>query len=170
VTDHPQYPTGRQITDADLLAALMPDTPAGAAPTTPAPAPAVPVAPAAQPTLDVAALLELARRQGALEAAVTKTAPASPANSGPIVPRWAVGTAVASVGIGAGALLLGWALDLLAAGAAAVAAGITAAAPMLIVGAVLVVALLNRRKGGGFEVTQTITQTITQTVKGGGRR
>ncbi|BAU84695.1 spdB1 [Streptomyces laurentii] len=164
MTDHPQYPTGRQITDADLLAALMPDTAAGAAPA--APAPAVPAVPA--PQFDVAALLELARRQGALEAAVTHTATIK--TPAPIVPRWAVGTAVASVGIGAGACLLGWALDLLATGAAAVAAGITAAAPMLLIGAVLVVALLARRKGGGIEVTQTITQTITQSVKGGGRR
>ncbi|MFF5977203.1 hypothetical protein ACFY7C_37525 [Streptomyces sp. NPDC012769] len=163
----PKYPADRPITDADLLAALLPDSPAGAHPAAPAPA--------AQPTLDVAALLELARRQGALEAAVTAQAtpavPAVPQKSGPIVPRWAVGTAVASVGVGTGALLLGWALDLLAAGAAAVAAGITAAAPMLLVGAVVVAALLGRRKGGGaFEVTQTVTQTITQTVKGGGRR
>ncbi|BAU83851.1 spdB1 [Streptomyces laurentii] len=165
MTDRPQYPTGRQITDADLLAALMPDTAAGAAP-----APAAPAAPAPAPQFDVAALLELARRQGALEAAVTQTAPAAE-TSASILPRWAVGTAVASVGIGAGACLLGWALDLLATGAAAVAAGITAAAPMLLIGAVLVVALLARRsKGGGIEVTQTITQTITQSVKGGGRR
>ncbi|MET9957309.1 hypothetical protein ABZ135_37935 [Streptomyces sp. NPDC006339] len=165
MTANPQYPADRQITDADLLAALLPDSPAGAAP--------APLVPAAQPTLDVAALLELARRQGALEAAVTaKTTPAEDKlSSGPIVPRWAVGTAVASVGVGAGALLLGWALDLLAAGAAAVAAGITAAAPMLLVGAVVVAALLGRRKGNGaFEVTQTVTQTITQTVRGGGRR
>ncbi|MEU7020945.1 hypothetical protein ABZ990_09875 [Streptomyces sp. NPDC046203] len=169
MTDHPQYPTGRQITDADLLAALMPDSPAGAAPAAPAaPATTVPAVPA--PQFDVAALLELARRQGALEAAVTQNAPAAE-TSGPIVPRWAVGTAVASVGIGAGACLLGWALDLLATGAAAVAAGITAAAPMLLIGAVLVVALLARRsKGGGIEVTQTITQTITQSVRGGDRR
>ncbi|WP_327167102.1 hypothetical protein [Streptomyces zaomyceticus] len=167
----PEY--DRQITDAELLAALLPDSPANIIP---AAVPAAPPVPAVQPTLDVAALLELARRQGALEAAVTAhTAPAlaeDKLSSGPLVPRWAVGTAVASVGIGAGTLLLGWALDLLAAGAAAVAAGISAAAPMLIVGAVLVAALLGRRsKGGqGFEVTQTITQTITQTVKGGGRR
>ncbi|MFI8258902.1 hypothetical protein [Streptomyces filamentosus] len=161
---NPQYPApGRQITDAELLAALLPDTAAGAEPT----------APAAPPALDVAALLELARRQGALEATVQAQAvtPAAPADSTPLVPRWAVGTAVAGVGLGAGALLLGWAVDLLVAGAAAVAAGIAAAAPMLIIGAVLVAALVGRRKdGGAFEVTQTITQTITQTVKGGGRR
>ncbi|MFJ3638029.1 hypothetical protein ACIPQI_38745, partial [Streptomyces sp. NPDC090112] len=137
-----------------------------------APAPA---APAAAPTLDVAALLEMARRQGALEAAVaaqtTTAAPAVPQTPAPIVPRWAVGTAVAGLGIGAGGLLLGVALDLLAAGAAAVAAGITAAAPMLILGVVLVAALLGRRsgKGGDFEVTQTVVQTITNTVKGGRR-
>ncbi|WP_371589954.1 hypothetical protein [Streptomyces virginiae] len=170
---NPQYPdTGHQISTEDLLAALLPDSPAGAHPTAPAPA-----APTAQPVLDVAALLELARRQGALEAAVAQQNPtalrAVPEKSGPIVPRWAVGTAVAAVGIGAGGLLLGVALDLLATGAAAVAAGITAAAPMLILGAVLVAALLGRRSakgGGGFEVTQTVVQTITQTVKGGGRR
>ncbi|MET8297678.1 hypothetical protein ACFYZ8_44660 [Streptomyces sp. NPDC001668] len=163
-----QYPPARPVSDADLLAALLPDSPAGAEPTA--------ATPAAQPVLDVAALLELARRQGALEATVAQTAPAVPAapeKTGPIVPRWAVGTAVAAVGIGAGGLLLGYALDLLATGAAAVAAGITAAAPMLILGGLLVAALLGRRSGkdgGGLEVTQTITQTITQTVKGGGRR
>lgn len=159
-----QYPApGRQITDAELLAALLPDTAAGAEPTTPS-------APA--PGLDVAALLDLARRQGALEAAVYvgQVEPPAPAPA-PLVPRWAVGTAVAGIGLGAGALLLGWAVDLLVAGAAAVAAGIAAAAPMLIIGAVLVAALLGRRKGnGGFEVTQTVVQTITQTVKSGGRR
>ncbi|MFK3735980.1 hypothetical protein ACI2LJ_37555 [Streptomyces sp. NPDC088090] len=173
----PEYPAfDRQITDAELLAALLPDTAAGAEPpttTTPAPAPAAP------PALDVAALLELARRQGALEATVQAQAaqPAARAedklSSGPLVPRWAVGTAVAGVGLGAGALLLGWAVDLLVAGAAAVAAGIAAAAPMLIIGAVLVAALLGRRKrdGGGFEVTQTVVQTITNTVRStGGRR
>ncbi|MFE3866197.1 hypothetical protein ACFXPT_38225, partial [Streptomyces goshikiensis] len=164
----PEYPvTGRQISTEDLLAALLPDSPAGAQPTAPAPA-----APAASPVLDVAALLELARRQGALEAAVAQQRPTLPAvaeKSRPVVPRWAVGTAVAAVGIGAGGMLLGVALDLLATGAAAVAAGITAAAPMLILGAVLVAALLGRRsgKGGQFEVTQTVVQTITQTVKGG---
>ncbi|WP_411107769.1 hypothetical protein [Streptomyces sp. cmx-4-9] len=168
---NPQYPdTGRQISTEDLLAALLPDSPAGAQPTAPAPA-----APAASPVLDVAALLELARRQGALEVAVAQQTPALPAvpeKSGPIVPRWAVGTAVAAVGIGVGGTLLGFALDLLATGAAALAAGITAAAPMLLLGAVLVAALLGRRSGkdnGGFEVTQTVVQTITQTVKGGGR-
>ncbi|MFD6081716.1 hypothetical protein ACFWG5_39800 [Streptomyces hydrogenans] len=170
-----QYPApGRQITDAELLAALLPDTAAGAEPTAPsAPAPAAP------PALDVAALLELARRQGALEATVQAqaaqpTAPAAvPVDSGPLVPRWAVGTAVAGIGLGAGALLLGWAVDLLVAGAAAVAAGIAAAAPMLIIGAVLVAALLGRRRkaDGGFEVTQTVVQTITNTVRStGGRR
>ncbi|MFD9729249.1 hypothetical protein [Streptomyces sp. NPDC059072] len=169
---NPQYPdTGRQISTEDLLAALLPDSPAGAQPTAPAPA-----APAAQSVLDVAALLELARRQGALEAAVAQKTPAPIAedklSSGPLVPRWAVGTAVAAVGVGAGGLLLSFALDLLATGAAAIAAGITAAAPMLILGAVLVAALIGRRssKGGGFEVTQTVVQTITNTVKGGGRR
>ncbi|GGV30733.1 hypothetical protein GCM10010260_83930 [Streptomyces filipinensis] len=164
----PEYPvTGRSISDADLLAALLPDSPAGVQPTAPPPA-----APAAQPVLDVAALLDLARRQGALEAVVNTPAPEDKLSSGPLVPRWAVGTAVAAVGIGAGGLLLGFALDLLATGAAAVAAGITAAAPMLILGAVLVAAFLGRRsdKGGGFEVTQTVVQTITQTVKGGGGR
>ncbi|MEU9110024.1 hypothetical protein AB0D54_38020 [Streptomyces xanthophaeus] len=170
---NPQYPmTGRPVTTDDLLAALLPDSPAGAQPTAQAPA----AAPATSPVLDVAALLELARRQGALEAAVAQQAPAAlpavPEKSGPIVPRWAVGTAVAAVGIGAGGMLLGVALDLLATGAAAVAAGITAAAPMLILGAVLVAALLGRRssKGGGIEVTQTVVQTITNTVKTGGRR
>ncbi|MFJ3638043.1 hypothetical protein ACIPQI_38815, partial [Streptomyces sp. NPDC090112] len=60
---NPQYPApGRQISTEDLLAALLPDSPAGAQPSAPAPA-----APAAAPTLDVAALLEMARRQGALE-------------------------------------------------------------------------------------------------------
>ncbi|MER5675291.1 hypothetical protein [Pseudonocardia alni] len=168
-----QYPdTSRQISTEDLLAALLPDSPAGAQPTAPAPA-----APAASPVLDVAALLELARRQGALEATVAQKTPAPVAedklSSAPLVPRWAVGTAVAAVGVGAGGLLLAHALDLLAAGAAAVAAGISAAAPMLILGVVLVAALLGRRSGkgdGGFEVTQTVVQTITQTVKGGGRR
>ncbi|WP_420082955.1 hypothetical protein ACN6AT_39215 (plasmid) [Streptomyces sp. JL4002] len=163
---NPQYPApGRQITTDDLLAALLPDSPAGAQPTAPTPA-----APAAAPTLDVAVLVELARRQGALEAAVaaqTTPAAAAPPKATPAVPRWAVGTAVAGLGIGAGGLLLGFALDLLAAGAAAVAAGITAAAPMLILGAVLVAALVGRRsKGGEFEVTQTVVQTITNTVKG----
>jgi hypothetical protein len=172
VSANPQYPAhDHQITTEDLLAALLPDSPAGAQPTVPAPA-----APAAQPVLDVAALLELARRQGALEAAVTAQAapnlPAVPEKSGPIVPRWAVGTAVSAVGVGAGGLLLGFALDLLATGAAAVAAGITAAAPMLLLGAVLVAALLGRRssKGGSIEVTQSVVQTITNTVKMGGRR
>ncbi|MFB7829460.1 hypothetical protein ACFC8F_33905 [Streptomyces hydrogenans] len=176
MTAKPEYPvSGRQITDAELLAALLPDTAAGAEPTAPsAPAPA----PAAPPAFDVAALLELARRQGALEATVQAqaaqpTAPAAvPADSAPLVPRWAVGTAVAGIGLGAGALLLGWAVDLLVAGAAAVAAGIAAAAPMLIIGAVLVAALLGRRKrdGGAVEVTQTVVQTITNTVRMGGRR
>lgn len=159
----PQYPApDRQITNDDLLAALLPDTPAGAQTTT--------LPPAAQPTLDVAALLELARRQGALEATVKAQAPAVPAedkvSSGPVVPRWAVGAAVAAVGIGAGGLLLGVALDLLATGVAAVAAGLTAAAPMLILGVVLVAALLSRRSPAPtVEITQTITQTIT-----GGKR
>ncbi|MEU9166115.1 hypothetical protein AB0D29_38295 [Streptomyces sp. NPDC048424] len=171
---NPQYPAhDRPITTDDLLAALVPDTPAGAQQTDPAP-----TAPALQPVLDVAALLELARRQGALEATVTQQTPAGlpavPEKSSPIVPRWAVGTAVAAVGIGVGGMLLGFALDLLATGAAAVAAGITAAAPMLLLGAVLVAALLGRRSGkgdGGFEVTQTVVQTITNTVKStGGRR
>lgn len=154
---NPQYPApDRQVTNDDLLAALLPDTPVGALPTTPPPS--------AQPVLDVTALLELARRQGALEAAVT--APATPEKSGPVVPRWAVGTAVAAVGIGTGGVLLGFALDLLATGAAAVAAGLSAAAPMLILGVVLVAALLGRRSPGStLEVTQTITQTIT-----GGKR
>jgi hypothetical protein len=172
VNANSQYPApDRQITTEDLLAALLPDSPAGAQPTAPAPA-----APVAQPVLDVAALLELARRQGALEATVAAqpvpAVPAAPEKSAPIVPRWAVGTAVAAVGIGAGGMLLGFALDLLATGAAAVAAGITAAAPMLILGVVLVAALLGRRSrgDGGFEVTQTVVQTVTQTVKAGGRR
>ncbi|WP_327170022.1 hypothetical protein [Streptomyces subrutilus] len=164
---NPQYPvTGRPVTTDDLLAALLPDTPAAALASTPA-APS----PAPAPAFDVAVLLDLARRQGALEAA-TAAAPAVPEKSGPLVPRWAVGTAVSAVGIGAGGLLLAQALDLLAAGASAVAAGIAAAAPMLILGAVLVAALIGGRssKDRGFEVTQTVVQTITQTVKGGGRR
>nr|WP_181391902.1 hypothetical protein [Streptomyces laurentii] len=118
--------------------------------------------------------MELARRQGALEAAVTQTAPAAE-TSASILPRWAVGTAVASVGIGAEPCLLGWALDLLATGAAAVAAG---ESPPADPQCILIGAVLDRQpsiarsapKGGGIEVTQTITQTITQSVKGGGRR
>ncbi|WP_423361566.1 hypothetical protein OH810_32060 [Streptomyces albidoflavus] len=157
--DHPA--AARQISTEDLLQALLPDTPAGAAPTR--------TAPAAEPVLDVAQLLELARAQGALDASraavpapSAAVVPATPTNSGPIVPRWAIGTAVASVGLGAGSLLLGYALDLLATGAAAVAAGISAAAPMLLIGAVLVAALLGRRRAsGGVQVTQSMTQTVT---------
>lgn len=170
---NPQYPvTGRPVTTDDLLAALLPDTPAAALGSTPA-------APAAAPApgFDVVALLELARRQGALEAAVAAPAPAAredSLSSGPLVPRWAVGTAVAAVGVGAGGLLLGFALDLLATGAAAVVAGISAAAPMLILGAILVAALVGRRGGkgghGAIEVTQTVVQTITNTVRTGGKR
>ncbi|MFF4673039.1 hypothetical protein ACFY1C_24845 [Streptomyces sp. NPDC001279] len=135
-------PSPRQVTTEDLLAALLPDSPAGATPTSPIPTPV------AQPALDVTALLDLARRQGALEATVTHTtAPAAPeAPAGPLVPRWAIGTAVASVGIGAGGFLLAHALDLLATGAAALAAGITAAAPVLILGIVLLAALLGGRR------------------------
>ncbi|MER5873324.1 hypothetical protein [Streptomyces sp. NPDC002044] len=167
---NPQYPaTGRPVTTDDLLAALLPDTPAAALGSTSA-------APAAAPApgFDIAALLELARRQGALEAAVAQQTPARPAVADkprPVVPRWAIGTAVAGLGIGAGGLLLGVALDLLAAGAAAIAAGISAAAPMLILGAILLAAVVGgrRKSGGPLEITQHVAVSVTQAIKGGRR-
>lgn len=162
VSIDPQYPVQSAGID-ELLAALIPDTPAGAE---------RPFAEPARPAIDhalVAELIKLARDQGAVELARPAPLPvpvqASTA-SGPLVPRWAVGTAVASVGLGAGALLLSYATHLLAVGAAAVAAGISAAAPMLIVGTVLLAGLLGRRNSRAVEVVQTVTQT----VRVGGRR
>ncbi|MFE3866125.1 hypothetical protein ACFXPT_37800 [Streptomyces goshikiensis] len=172
--NHSQYQPGRnsELTTEQLLASLIPDTPATLTPTASAAGAEVP---------SVAALLELARAQGVLQARLdandaARTAapllpvPAAPAELRPIVPRWAVGAAVAGLGIGGGVLLLGVAVDMLAAGAAALAAGAAAALPFLIVGGVIVAAMVGRRKGGGrLEITQTMTSTMTQTIKGGRR-
>jgi hypothetical protein len=162
---HPEYDarTAHQITDADLLAALLPNSPADLVkpPTAPAAAPAgiptVAYLPSGQPVY--------------IPVPIPTNLPAVPAAAGPLVPRWAVGTAVASIGVGGGAWMLSAALGLLADGMAAIAAGAATALPLLVVAGVAVAAVAGRRgasgTGGttGVSVVQTVTQTITNTVR-----
>src|SRR5690349_16085617 len=125
-----------EISDADLLSALVPDSPAAlvAADTAPAPAPeSVPAGP-----------LTVAWRPGRdgvmvpvyVPVPLPDTAPAVRADPGPLVPRWAVGTAVASVGVGGGAWLLAGALNLASVAVAGLAAGAAAGLPLLVVAGV----------------------------------
>lgn len=156
---HPEYDVrpGNQVTDAELLAALLPNSPADLMQHQAAPAPAGPLTvaylPSGQPVY--------------VPVPIASNLPAVVREAGPVVPRWAVGTAVVSVGVGAGAWMLSAALGLLADGVAALAAGATAALPLVLVAGVAVAALAGRRSrsGTGVSVTQTITQTITQSVR-----
>ncbi|MER7757810.1 hypothetical protein [Kitasatospora sp. NPDC097643] len=163
-----------QITDADLLSALVPDSPAalaGAETTPAAPAPTVLQSAPTGP-------LTVAYRPGPDGTLVpvyvpVPLAPAAPAvrtDAGPLVPRWAVGTAVVSVGVGAGGWMLAGALNLMGTAVTALAAGATAGLPLLVVAGVAVAALAGRRSTGGqggqgVHVVQTITQTITNSVR-----
>ncbi|MFF4821328.1 hypothetical protein ACFY2K_42875 [Kitasatospora sp. NPDC001309] len=162
--------TPQQITDADLIASLIPadaaalDTPSPAVPLTVAYTPGdggvlvpvyipVPLASNAAPGATVAPHS-------------TAQAPAV-RDAGPLVPRWAVGTAVASVGVGAGAWLLAGALHLADMAVTGLVAGASAGLPLLVVAGVAVAALAGRRSSGGtggVHVVQTITQTITNRV------
>ncbi|MFH8387723.1 hypothetical protein ACH4E7_43760 [Kitasatospora sp. NPDC018058] len=172
--------TTHQPPNADLLDALLagavPDSPAALTPSaTASPAPAVAAGPltvayvpgqdgALVPVYVPVPLASNAAPQG------TAVAPHSPVQAGPLVPRWAVGTAVVSVGVGGGAWLLAGALNLASAAVAGLAAGAAAALPLLVVAGVAVAALAGRRsKGatgsGSLAITQTITQTITNAVQ-----
>lgn len=159
-----------------LLASLIPDSPAALVPS--GSDTASPAAP--EPIPSVAALLDMARRQGALEARLDASAakvyvptplPSAPEPgvAAPIVPRWAVGTAVASVGIGGGAFLVSLAVPAIAAGAAALVAGAAAALPFIVVGGVAIACMTGRRKSasGPLSITQTMTQTITNEIRMG---
>lgn len=171
-----QYRGGQpQVGTEDMLAALIPDTPA-----TLTPAPRVGgarlQAEAGGEVPSVAALLELARRQGVLEGQLSASGTAhpttqAPAEAGPIVPRWAIGTAVAALGVGGGLALLGMAVEAISSGLAALAAGAAAGLPLLLLGAfVLAAAVGGRRKSGGpLEITQHVSVSVTQAIKGGRR-
>ncbi|MCX4752009.1 hypothetical protein OG455_41950 [Kitasatospora sp. NBC_01287] len=161
-----------QITDADLLSALVPDSPAGLAgaettPAAPAPtvlqnAPTGPLTVAYHPGPD-GTLVPVY-----VPVPMPAAAPAVRTDSGPLVPRWAVGTAVVSVGVGAGGWMLAGALNLMGTAVTALAAGATAGLPLLVVAGVAVAALAGRRSNGGgqgTQIVQTITQTITQSVR-----
>ncbi|SFM01772.1 hypothetical protein [Streptomyces pini] len=159
----PEYgaPQRQEITTEEVLAALLPDSPAAAVPQPSTPAPE------ARPSVPtVEELLAAAQRQGALLPAPPAPAPVP---SGPVVPRWAVGTAVASVGVGVGSVLVAAALDMLSAAAAALAAGLAGLAGPLLVGAVVLLAVGASRRSsrGSVHVVQTVTQTVTQSVRVG---
>lgn len=144
---HESSATPREVSTDDLLAALIPDTPAAAE--TPA----------------VGQLLELARRQGALAGTPEHVpgahlpAVATPAdNAAPIVPRWvwqaSARTALVAVVAGLVAFVVwGIAVALHAAAAAAAAIAPVALGVLAVVG---VLAALCRRR----EVEITQTQTI----------
>lgn len=165
-----------EISDADVLAALMPNSPADlvapeTAPAAPAPtalqnAPAGPLTVAYQPGPNGLVPVYV-------PVPMPTALPAHQADAGPLVPRWAVGTAVTAVGVGAGGWLLAGALNLASAAVAGLAAGATAGLPLLVVAGVAVAALAGRksagpqRPGGSVHVVQTVTQTITNSVRVG---
>jgi hypothetical protein len=147
----------RPVTADELFAALIPDTPAGAVEMTP-----VDDTPAPQ-AADTAGIASVAYRPDGSGALVPvyvppPLAPVAVPDHGPLVPRWAVGTAVASVGVGAGAVLIGYALDLISEAVAALVAGAAAAMPFLIIGLVILVALLGGRRRPGLSVV--VKQTV----------
>lgn len=156
-----------QITDADLLSALVPDSPAalaGAETAPGAPAPTVLQSVPAGP-------LTVAYHPGPngtlvpvyVPAPMPAAVPAVRTDAGPLVPRWAVGTAVVSVGVGAGGWMLAGALNLMGTAVTALAAGATAGLPLLVVAGVAVAAVAGRRSNGsgqGVRIVQTITQTV----------
>ncbi|MEU9148696.1 hypothetical protein [Streptomyces sp. NPDC048349] len=166
----------------DMLAALIPDTPATL---TPAPrAGGAPLRAEADGEVpSVAALLELARRQGVLEGRLSASNAAhsgtlvphpttqAPAEVSPIVPRWAIGTAVAALGVGGGLALLGVAVEAISSGLAALAAGAAAGLPLLLLGAFVLAAMVGgrRKSGGSLEITQHVAMSVTQAIKGGRR-
>lgn len=153
----------KEISDAELLAALLPNSPAELEVRQEAP-----VVPAVAP-------MTVAYRQapdGTLVpfyAPVTTVAMAEPADaSGPLVPRWAVGAAVTSVGVGAGGWMLASAFHMVSSAMAAFAAGATTVLPFLAVAGVAVAAFWSRRgngRGNGpVNVTQSVATTFTQTI------
>ncbi|MFF4821337.1 hypothetical protein ACFY2K_42920 [Kitasatospora sp. NPDC001309] len=157
-----------EISDADLLALLLPDSPADLVAPAPAPAPvaAAPAGPLTvgyQPGPDgtlVPVYIPVPLASNAAAGAVV--APHPTREAGPLVPRWAVGTAVASVGVGGGAWLLAGALHLASAAVAGLTAAATAGLPLLVLAGVAVAALAGRRSKdtGRLSITQTITQSI----------
>lgn len=164
------------ITDAELLAALVPDSPACLT----SPQDAAGRAPQGRQTAAQSlpegplAVAYQTRPDGSLApfyvpVPVPQSLPAVRHDAGPLVPRWALGAAVTSVGVGGGVFLLAKALDILGGAASALAAGASAALPWLVIAGVVIASVVGRKKtrGGGVSVVQTITQTITQSVHTG---
>lgn len=182
--------TGREISDAEMLAALLPNSVAdldrnGAtqhvAPLqmTVAYQPGpngtlvpvyVPVATLATPGMWHATpgVTQAVGVYDALPATVaTPATPATRAIAQPL-PGWAKGVAVVSVGVGAGGWLLAGALDLISSAVAGIAAGAAAALPLLVLAGVAVAALAGRRSGGKGEQgnrSVSISQTFTNNIK-----
>lgn len=148
-----EYPaTRRDVSTDDLLAALIPDTPAAAE------------SPVGHST---AQLLELARRQGGLAGTpehrpgtllpAVPVAPAAPA--GPLIPRWAAGVAVAAPAVGVGAVGVGYALRLIGSAVHAMEMGAAAIGGPLVILTVLALGVAGRRGRGSTVITMTQTTT-----------
>lgn len=160
-----QHPSPAPVDDSDVLAALIPDTPASLTDTSPDPKSG------ADPIPDTQTLLELAEKQiaeGAPAASVSSADTVTPETDTavpPLVPRWvwqtSASTLVVAAAVGVVAFVV-WgvsvALNLAAAGLAAATAAAAAAAPFVIGAVVLVVVLvLVCRRGRMVEMTQTQT-------------
>ncbi|MFD9909508.1 hypothetical protein [Streptomyces sp. NPDC059063] len=160
-SQYPARPAGGAVGDADIVAALIPDTPAAL---TPAPAPA--------PIPDTATLIALAEQQlpaAASGTAVERSDTDTDTAVSPLVPRWVWRTSatvtVFAVLVALIAVVVWGVSALLGAAAAGMTEFADAVAPYA-VGALVVVVLaalaLTRRKRdeGEFEITQTQTQIV----------
>jgi hypothetical protein len=141
----------KEISDAEMLAALLPSSPAA---------------------MEQPQTVEYQQGPAGVSipvyVSVAGVAPAATPAATPAtgtIPAWAKGVAVASVGVGGGMMLLAGALQILSVAVAAATAAVAAALPMLILAGVAVAAVAGKRGNRGVSVTQTVTQTVTNKIR-----
>lgn len=163
--NRPEYDaSGRETPLDDLTSYLIPDTPASLLDSAPQPAAQAAPEPSRMPsTADLLAAWELQQKMtGAL-------VPAAPerADSGPLVPRWALRAALGTVALSAAALLVAfvvWGVGLLL---DAAATALEHAAPWIggATVAVLLLVLLCRKRPQGGNLSVSVTQSV-RVIKG----
>lgn len=163
--NRPEYDaSGRETPLDDLTSYLIPDTPASLLDSAPQAAPEAAAEPSRMPsTAELLAAWELQQASAAL------VVPAAPerADSGPLVPRWALRAALGTVGLSAAALLVAfvvWGVGLLL---DAAATALEHAAPWIGGGtvALLLLVLLCRKRPQGESLSVSVTQSV-RVVKG----
>ena len=159
--NRPEYDaSGREALPDDLTSYLIPDTPASLLDSAPQAAPEPSRVPS---TADLLAAWELQQTSAAL------VVPAAPerADSGPLVPRWALRAALGTVALSAAALLVAfvvWGVGLLL---DAAATALEHAAPWIggATVAVLLLVLLCRKRPQGGNLSVSVTQSV-RVIKG----